>query len=538
MGRGTGRIAVSRPILITSGAYVGEEMQAEFGRIPPAFLPVGPTYLVRHQLARLPGDADVTLSLPHDFDLEAAQARFLDEAGVRVVRIDPRKSLGMSVFQSVLEMGMGPGIEIVHGDTLVDAPATCTHDGVSIERVSEQYRWGTVETDGDRVTALHSDALRGGDSDEARILSGYFAIGDTQGFLKCLSRSDFRFVKALHLYAQDRDVAAREDIAALDFGHLKTYYSSRHDLASARHFNALEIDDYTVTKRSEQTEKIDAEANWLATVPASLQPFTARMVRHYGEAPSGQYETHYAHFPSLAELSLARPPRIVWRKILESCREFLERAAQETRDEDSGLVWLGIDKLRERLRDYPETMPRRDAPLTINGQSVGTLETIYEGVRARIEDASERPASIMHGDFCFSNILFDPRADRIMLIDPRGLVRGKATLFGDARYDIAKLGHSIVGRYDQIMAGQLVATRSDLGAFELVVDDNDRRDWLEREFLGMRAAGVAFDDPVVGALMVSLFLSMVPLHGDDPERQQTLFANALRLVAAQAADAR
>ena len=108
--------------LITSGTYIGEEMQAEFGRIPPAFLPVGPSYLVQHQLRRLGGRGEVWLSLPADYAMDGASARLLEDERVRIIRIDPSKSLGMSVFQSILEIGPDRPLEIVHGDTLIARP--------------------------------------------------------------------------------------------------------------------------------------------------------------------------------------------------------------------------------------------------------------------------------------------------------------------------------------------------------------------------------------------------------------------------------
>lgn len=40
--------------LIMSGAYVGQELESEFGRIPPSFLPLGNRRLFQHQVALAP----------------------------------------------------------------------------------------------------------------------------------------------------------------------------------------------------------------------------------------------------------------------------------------------------------------------------------------------------------------------------------------------------------------------------------------------------------------------------------------------------
>ena len=223
---------------------------------------------------------------------------------------------------------------------------------------------------------------------------------------------------------------------------------------------------------------------------------------------------------------------MVWRRVLDSCIEFLTRAYRYTAPgKASPFKWRVIDKLCERLREYPRSLPSLHEPLRINGQSVGTLESIVNHLEAVITAAPERPSCVMHGDFCFSNMLFDLRTDRIVLIDPRGLIGDEVTIYGDIRYDIAKLGHSVLGRYDQIMTEGLRAGGSgaDL-TLEIPVDR--RRDWLEEMFLAAQVADLSFDAAEVKAALVSLFLSMIPLHAEDPARQTALFANGLRLFRA------
>ena len=138
--------------------------------------------------------------------------------------------------------------------------------------------------------------------------------------------------------------------------------------------------------------------------------------------------------------------------------------------------------------------------------------------------------SIMHGDFCFSNILYNFRTDRVRLIDPRGLtVQGKFSLFGDVRYDLAKIMHSISGRYDLIIAGLFEGGRAGASEYELSFAQDQWRDRLENLALESSMGGVALDSDVVWAAMISLFLSMAPLHADRPDRQAAFVANALRL---------
>jgi hypothetical protein len=138
----------------------------------------------------------------------------------------------------------------------------------------------------------------------------------------------------------------------------------------------------------------------------------------------------------------------------------------------------------------------------------------------------------MHGDFCLSNILFDSRIDRIKVIDPRGLnAFGEYSSFGDLAYDLAKLTHSILGLYDFIIAGAFDLNfnlDSEKAQFNILIFCDDRIKSIQKRFKD----SVLVDKlrPLdVMPLTILLFLSMLPLHADNPKRQLAFLANALYL---------
>ena len=55
--------------LIMSGAYVTEDLKAEFGTIPPAFLPLGNRRLFQHQIQKIPKGKSIYLSLPDSYKI-------------------------------------------------------------------------------------------------------------------------------------------------------------------------------------------------------------------------------------------------------------------------------------------------------------------------------------------------------------------------------------------------------------------------------------------------------------------------------------
>ena len=74
---------MTRTCLIASGAWPDAELEAEFGRIPPAFLPIGNRRLFVRQHAALAGQADrIILSLPEDFVPDEVDRALLQSLGI------------------------------------------------------------------------------------------------------------------------------------------------------------------------------------------------------------------------------------------------------------------------------------------------------------------------------------------------------------------------------------------------------------------------------------------------------------------------
>jgi hypothetical protein len=71
--------------------------------------------------------------------------------------------------------------------------------------------------------------------------------------------------------------------------------------------------------------------------------------------------------------------------------------------------------------------------------------------------------------------------------------------------------------------------------FTLEILENPSGVYSRAQFLQRNYSGIEAQDPTVLATTILLFLSMLPLHSDSPERQRGLFANALRLYAEFAA---
>ena len=120
--------------LIASAAYINQEMAAEFGPLPPAFLPLGNARLFRLQAALLRPMADrIVLSLPQSFNLPAHDARLLAELGVTAVRVPDDLSLAESLMVALAQsLGSDEQLYILHGDTLFQGLQSFPANGLSV----------------------------------------------------------------------------------------------------------------------------------------------------------------------------------------------------------------------------------------------------------------------------------------------------------------------------------------------------------------------------------------------------------------------
>lgn len=158
--------------------------------------------------------------------------------------------------------------------------------------------------------------------------------------------------------------------------------------------------------------------------------------------------------------------------------------------------------------------------LTINRKKIIYIEDIFEkSFPCLLKLVNNDPFNVIHGDLCFSNIFCSNNKHIIKLIDPRGDFGGLKGIFGDYKYDIAKLYHSIDGLYDFVINNK-IEPKINNNNIDLIVNGYDSN-YHEK-------IKIMFDDffltdielrKEIKLLESWLFLSMLPLHKDDINRQ-------------------
>lgn len=328
----------------------------------------------------------------------------------------------------------------------------------------------------------------------------------------------------------------------IDAGHRATFARSRQLAATSRAFNRITLvaDGTLVEKRSTERRRLAAEGRYLAELPPRLRHHFPMLHRSEPDDADGwRLVQEYVPLPTLAETFLHWDvgPN-AWERIFDRLAEVLDAFAHSGSPVHGDGTWLYSTKCRGRFDQMRSAVadgtlarlgPILEQDFSINGRSTPSLERSMETLLARLEPLEvDLRLQRIHGDLCLANILCDPTFGVVKLIDPRGredLVVDDdagvdaATLdpsLGDPRYDLAKLNHSFEGLYDSVV-NDLFRIDSNGRTIELDLHRPPNHTFVLARFRE-RLLEPAVDRDTAAVLTASLFLSMIPLHAEDPER--------------------
>jgi len=326
----------------------------------------------------------------------------------------------------------------------------------------------------------------------------------------------------------------------IDCGHEINYYKAKKELINSRSFNQIQVTESDIViKKSQHIQKLMDEVNYIKCLPASISVFFPRIISEYEvDNSTYAYEISYYSMPNVAELMLywdLKPNH--WRLIFEKFSIVLDSFRNVkfsfSFEQHTDFYFGKFDnRVHEFLISVGDTTKKQltESTLVINSSEILTLNALLSFIEEKVKEIyGSTDHCIMHGDFCFNNILFEVSTNTIKLIDSRGSYsHDYKGIYGDQLYDCAKLLHSSVYGYDYLV--------NDL--FELTEDQDVitlQFNWREnRELLSDLSKNLifrmGFEYQDVKFVVGLLFLSMTPLHNDSPVRQKAMFIHGLCIL--------
>jgi hypothetical protein len=546
---------MNKLVLIPSAKRVLPELEAEFGPIPSALIPLDSRPALHYIAERYARSGYRTAVAVHEeADLIHSFLRNLAGFPATAYEVGETASLGQTILNVLHQLPQPPDRLLINfGDTLVE-DALPEGDVICFSLQTEVRRWTTFLTNesGDIVAAIDKDQDKCNDT-PLPVFVGVFLFQDPSLFTEFLEESlaapadsglDPFYAAVVRYHNRRRGNRVLHEVRGWnDFGHLDTYYATKRSMFMAcRHFNQVRVDvDRGILRKSSTNGlKLANEGRWYANLPASLQHIAPRVFDCQTSEVETSLELEFYSYPALNDLYLFGRLNVgAWRRIVASLEKIVAQmqehrpAGVSQRQMQSAMYDMYERKTRQRLMpvlDDPRFARFAGEEVILNDRACLGLEGVLRDLPRAIREVGlydQDYFTVIHGDLCLSNILYDRRNGVIRLIDPRGEF-GPFDIYGDPRYDLAKLCHSFEGEYDFLNGGMVRAGW--VGeSFRYTALSDVRHKKIQQMFHQWASSRWGDWYPQIKLIESLLFLSMVPLHSDQPQAQQVFLAKGLEI---------
>jgi len=315
-------------------------------------------------------------------------------------------------------------------------------------------------------------------------------------------------------------------------------------LAGTKEFGLLEEYEKLDREKCRPFNKITVEGNVLIKEPVDSQgeALAKRECAWYEKAKKYKIEVlpeiyesnplkmEYINGKNIYECELAYEQKLQVLKQLVSALHHLHEAEQVPADSFS-MKEAYFTKTIDRLSKIQDLVPfAREKEIIINGKKCRNIYFYKRELEKKLEQLHCDKFHFIHGDCTFSNLMIRENGAPV-LIDPRGYF-GFTELYGDVRYDWAKLYYSIVGNYDRFnlkqfeleIGGKLGSRDSELpyGEVRLSITSNQWED-MEEDFFQLTGA----DKDEIKLLHAVIWLSLTTYAWQDYDSVCGAFYNGL-----------
>ncbi|MEM2954828.1 MAG: hypothetical protein QW625_02675 [Candidatus Nanoarchaeia archaeon] len=523
--------------ILLNGGKASGELSSIFGEIPSGLLPINGKPVIMHTIRNILDNSSYPVYLVVGYKKELIYDKILrylsdkEKNRIKILETNPEYRPGYSFalgFQKAKFDGIRDAM-LVLADTLIDKKIIelinkkKSFIGVSYSFI-DPSRWAILINTKPLSIVDKSLYLR---HKKYLALVGIYYLTQIQNWSFRLKNVEIS--KYLEEYAKTREVVPLEINNWIDVGHIDNYYRAKKRFMSSRYFNKIINDEFTnvVTKFSQNKEKLINEINWFLKIPNELK-FVCPQIYDF-DLTKPYLKMEFIPYPKMDELFLYSDlHEMVWFNILNrfiNTLKLFNRYNLHIDEED--YYFMYVDKLKKRLNEARAQNAKlkklldSEAP-KVNNTTCFSVKEILHLIEDNLSSLYKKTDnSIIHGDFCFSNIFYSPESDSMKLIDPRGKW-GKSGIGGDIKYDYAKLSHSISGGYDSII-NDYFEINMNSSHINLSLFKPSNSTYLEKLFFEL----IPYKREVIELIESTLFLSMVPLHKDNLYRQLAMLSIGL-----------
>lgn len=457
-----------------------------------------------------------------------------------IVQEDPQGPL--HAFQLCKEYITMPTLLLL-GDTLCETKLDYSYDWVGYMNITDNShsRWCLIKTDADDNAQEIIDKPDY-TPETNKVLIGLYNFRNPQLLKESLEQHYEKKREELQLSSMIEYYMARQNLKGTlinswyDTGTLLDYNSTLRKNISGRSFNKFTLDEFGVLVKTSSYSKLKSEINWLKKIQNS--EFNFLIPQFISQETNGDeisYKSEYINGNTLAEyfmyFDIAESNwSYIFNKFMKVGKLIWDKKAPRSAEDILPLAKkMYVDKTIDRIGQWERKDILNEEYIYANGEKLLSFNAVFKLLQDRIEkliNSSRKYYAIIHGDICFSNVMYLPAISTFKLLDPRGNF-GIDTIYGDSRYDVAKVRHCYHGLYDYITQGLYKLKEISSNCFEYnfltnnIMNPNIFDDIVQRY-------GYDIDD--IELIEGLLFISMIPLHADDKNAQVMYYLTGLKCL--------
>ena len=395
--------------------------------------------------------------------------------------------------------------------------------------------WASVEKTEDRVFLLNrDDTLSDGKLSYAFTGRINARISDVNKFFlhsKTENLNDLSFL-AFYLFENLNYGFQHETFLDLTHDILSTETKLRN--INCRNFHEIEFSKQsnTITKFSTNKQSQINVIRFYESLDNNKRRYFPSFIKSKKTNDVYSYTLEYIPLPSLSELFLhEKLGHHIWFNMISKLKNIYD----DLYPDSGGIKGLNsVDffsgKLAKRENSFVKLFEKNnfnavkniyENPYELNNKKMPPLKITFQKLSKNLKFFDKNSISWFgHGDFCFNNILIDPYSLSIKLIDPKASNTSGNQYIGfvPKNYDLAKLNHSFVGLYDSVVANMFTLHVIGKNKFKFDIFYPDKFIFIKDIFQEVFFENNQDLIREINQITSSLFLSMLPLHAEDPKR--------------------
>lgn len=295
----------------------------------------------------------------------------------------------------------------------------------------------------------------------------------------------------------------------------------------------------TLLKSSQELRLLD-EIAYYQKVPADLSVYYPRLVSIRQDGDIHTMELEYYAYDNLGNLMIKGDSNPgIWDNVFDYLFTYLDNCKKHSMQRpdviDSHMMY--VKKTESEYQNLVNGFPffgklDQHDHLVLNGRELKSFRTIWPRIKEYITDhCYTKDFNVIHGDLCFSNILYgvNPNNNDVVLkfIDPRGSF-GSVKVYGDPYYDLAKLKHSCQSGYEYLITDNFTIKEVESSSFELNYSNNNGQE-INRK-LSNYIDRYGYNQTKVDIVHGTIYIGMCARHYDSIERQKAMLLIGLEML--------